>query len=62
MTPTCSSASTAPPFRQSSKLHRLEEAANHRRLGRELGMFTVSEKGDLYHDENEGRSYFEEIG
>ncbi|MEE2836037.1 MAG: threonine--tRNA ligase [Myxococcota bacterium] len=45
-------------------LHRLEEAKkrDHRRLGRELGLFTVSEKGDLYHDENEGRSYFEEIG
>ena len=44
-------------------LHRLEEAKkrDHRRLGREL-YFTVSEKGDLYHDENEGRSYFEEIG
>jgi threonyl-tRNA synthetase len=45
-------------------LHRLEEAKkrDHRRLGRELGLFTVSEKGDLYHDEKEGRSYFEEIG
>ena len=45
-------------------LHRLEEAKkrDHRRLGRELGLFTVSEKGDLYHDEAEERSYFEEIG
>jgi threonyl-tRNA synthetase len=45
-------------------LHRLEEAKkrDHRKLGRELQLFTVSERGDLHHDETSGRSYFEEIG
>jgi threonyl-tRNA synthetase len=44
-------------------LHRIEEAKkrDHRKLGRELQLFTVSEKGDLHHD-SEGRAFFEEVG
>ncbi|MAO83963.1 MAG: threonine--tRNA ligase [Myxococcales bacterium] len=44
-------------------LNRLEEAKkrDHRKLGRELGLFTVSERGDV-HREDDGSILHEEIG